>query len=105
MNSLIAALASISPELLYHGYDGTEGLTGFPNIGTWIIFGVVLVPIYVMIAAWFAGAPRDTKTGGMGVVYLVGITAGMWVPMFFLTVLIGIVFFGGAPEPIGSPGP
>ncbi|OVE86280.1 hypothetical protein [Natronolimnobius baerhuensis] len=91
--------------VLYHGYDGTEGLTGFPNIGTWIIFGVVLVPIYVMIIAWFAGVPRDTKLGGMGVVYLIGITAGMWVPMFFLTVLIGIVFFGGAPEPIGSAGP
>ena len=103
--TLAAALSSVPADALYHGYDGTAGLTGFPNIGTYLIFGVILVPVYVMVIAWFAGEPRDTKTGVMGVAYLVGITAAMWVPMFFLTVLIGIIFFGGAPEPLTSPGP
>ncbi|NGM70918.1 hypothetical protein G6M89_18240 [Natronolimnobius sp. AArcel1] len=102
MSALTAALTMLP---LYAGVGGTEGVTGFPNIGTYLIFGVVLVPIYVMIIAWFTGTPRDTKTGVMGIVYLVGITAGMWVPMFFLTMLIGIIFFGGLPEPVGSPGP
>ncbi|ARS88366.1 hypothetical protein [Natrarchaeobaculum aegyptiacum] len=101
MSLSAAALESV----LYAGVGGTEGLTGFPNIGTYLIFGVILVPVYTMIVAWFVGEPRDTKTAVMGVVYLVGITLGMWVPMFFLTVIIGIVFFGGAPEPISSPGP
>lgn len=101
----IADLAVAASTILYHGYEGTEGVTGFPNTGTWLIFGVVLVPIYVMVAAWFLGEPREAKTGLLGVVYLVGITLGMWVPMFFLTVIIGIVFFGTAPEPIGSAGP
>lgn len=102
MSTLATALASLP---LYAGVGGTEGLTGFPNIGTYLVFGVILVPVYVMIIAWFLGEPRDTKTGVMGVAYLVGITLGMWVPMFFLTMIIGIVFFGGVPEPIGSPGP
>ncbi|SDR42456.1 hypothetical protein [Natronobacterium texcoconense] len=104
----MTAIADIVLELsavLYHDYGGTEGLTGFPNTGSWLIFGVILVPIYVMVTAWFVGSPRETSTGLLGVVYLVGLTSGMWVSMFVLTVIIGIVFFGGAPEPIGSVGP
>ncbi|GEM_PF-490127 len=100
-----ATLLSALSWLLYHGYEGTEGVTGFPNIGTYIIFGVVLVPIYVMIAAWFIGEPKDTKTGLMGVTYLVGITAQMWIGMFVLTMIIAVVFYGGLPEPLASGGP
>ncbi len=100
-NTVVTALSWVA----YHGYEGTEGVTGFPNTGTWIIFGVVLVPVYVMVAAWFLGTPRDTKTGLMGVTYLVGITAQMWIGMLILTLLIGLVFYGGLPEPLSSPGP
>jgi len=100
-NTVLPALSWVA----YHGYEGTEGVTGFPNIGTWLIFGVVLVPVYVMVAAWFLGTPRDTKTGLLGVTYLVGITAQMWIGMLILTLLIGIVFYGGLPEPITSAGP
>ncbi|AFZ71526.1 hypothetical protein [Natronobacterium gregoryi] len=104
MSTLASAIATLP---LYAGIGGTEGVTGFPNIGTYVIFGVVLVPVYVMIAAWFIGEPRNTKAGLMGLAYLVGITAAMWVPMLFLTAIIGIVFFGGIPEPLpfSDPGP
>ena len=103
--TLLAGIVAALSSILYHGYGGTEGLTGFPNIGTNLIFAVILVPVYVMIIAWFVGAPRDTKTGLLGVSYLVGLTTSMWVSMFFLTVILGIVFFGGPPEPIGPTGP
>jgi hypothetical protein len=99
------ALANGLSHIMYHGYGGTEGLTGFPNIGTYLIFAVILVPIYVMVAAWFLGEPRETKAGLLGVSYLVGITAQMWIGMFVLTMLIAIVFYGGLPEPLASPGP
>ncbi|SFB98728.1 hypothetical protein SAMN05444422_103369 [Halobiforma haloterrestris] len=101
----LAAARAVTATVLYHGYEGTQGLTGFPNTGTWLIFAVILVPIYVMVIAWFVGTPRNTKTGLLGVTYLVGLTSGMWISMFFLTVIIGIVFYGGAPEPIGATGP
>ncbi|RQG91583.1 hypothetical protein EA462_06420 [Natrarchaeobius halalkaliphilus] len=91
--------------VLYHGFEGTEGLTGFPNVGTWLIFGVVLLPVYVMVIAWFVGTPRESTAGVRGVGYLVGITVTMWVSMLILTILIGISFFGGSPEPFSSPGP
>ncbi|MEY7848230.1 hypothetical protein AB7C87_03400 [Natrarchaeobius sp. A-rgal3] len=95
-----SALATV----LYHGYEVSEGVTGFPNTGSWLIFGVVLVPIYVMVIAWFVGTPRDTKTGLLGVTYLVGLTTTMWVSMLLMTLVIGLLFFGRLPEPIGSPG-
>ncbi|AXR81863.1 hypothetical protein AArcMg_1856 [Natrarchaeobaculum sulfurireducens] len=44
---------AVLESVLYHGYEGTAGVTGFPNTGTWLIFGVVLVPIYAMVVAWF----------------------------------------------------
>ncbi|ELY44181.1 MULTISPECIES: hypothetical protein [Natronorubrum] len=91
--------------VLYHGYEATGDVTGFPNIGTYLIFGVILVPIYIMVISWFAGEPRDTKTGLLGVSYLVGIAAQMWIGMFILTVIIGLVFYGGMPEPLGAAGP
>ncbi|NUC72138.1 hypothetical protein HTZ84_07420 [Haloterrigena sp. SYSU A558-1] len=91
--TLVDALATV----LYHGYEGTQGWTGFANEGTWIIFAVILVPIYVMLVAWFVGTPRDTRTGLLGVSYLVGITTSMWVSMLVLTVILGIVFFGELP--------
>ncbi|ADD07092.1 uncharacterized protein Nmag_3542 [Natrialba magadii ATCC 43099] len=102
---MIPALTTALSFILYHGYEGTEGVTGFPNIGTYLIFGVILVPVYVMVAAWFIGQPRDTKTGLLGVSYLVGITAQMWIGMFILTIIIGVVFYGGLPEPFAGPGP
>ena len=91
--TLVNALATV----LYHGYEGTQGWTGFANEGTWIIFAVILVPIYVMLVAWFVGVPRDTRTGLLGVSYLVGITASMWISMLVLTVILGLVFFGELP--------
>ncbi|ELZ16438.1 hypothetical protein HTZ84_07415 [Haloterrigena sp. SYSU A558-1] len=99
------SLLSLSQQLLYHGYNGTEGWTGFVNEGTWVIFAIILVPVYIMLVAWFTGEPRDTKSGLLGVSYLVGLTSSMWIGMFVLTVIIGLVFYGGAPEPIGAPGP
>ncbi|WP_247728393.1 hypothetical protein [Halovivax limisalsi] len=86
---------------LYHGYMPSSETTGFPGPGSWLIFGVILMPVYVMTISWFVGKPKDSSTGLLGVLYLVGVTANMWIGMLVLTVLIGVVFYGGAPSPIG----
>lgn len=87
---------------LYHGYPSSD-MTGFSGPGTWLIFGVILMPIYVMTISWFVGNPSDEKTGLLGVVYLVGIVAQMWIGMLVLTVLLGILFYGGPPSPFPWP--
>lgn len=61
--------------------------------GTWLIFGIILVPVYTVILAWFLGEPRDTKTAVLGLGYLVGLTTLLWTGMFIKTVVIDVVFF------------
>lgn len=46
-----------------------------------------------MLAAWFLGEPRDTRTGLLGVGYLVGLTTALWVGMFLTTVKLDLLFF------------
>ncbi len=61
--------------------------------GTWLIFGVIFVPVYVVLAAWFLGEPRNTRTAVLGVGYLVGLTVLLWTGMFLKTMLIDLLFF------------
>lgn len=61
--------------------------------GAWLIFGIILVPVYAAIIAWYVGKPGSPKLATMGVGYLIGLTLALWVPFYIVTVLIGIVFF------------
>jgi hypothetical protein len=61
--------------------------------GTWLVFGIILVPVYGMLAAWFLGEPRDRNTGLMGVSYLIALTVGLWVGFGLFTILLGVLFF------------
>ncbi|MFC7212699.1 hypothetical protein ACFQMM_05020 [Saliphagus sp. GCM10025308] len=61
--------------------------------GTWLIFGIILVPVYVVLLAWYLGEPRDRKTATLGVVYLVGLTTLLWTAMFIKTVILDVIFF------------
>ena len=65
----------------------------FVGPGTYVIFGIVLLPIYIMLAAWFFGKPRDLKTGLLGVVYLAGLTTSIWGGLFVVTMVIKFLFF------------
>jgi hypothetical protein len=61
--------------------------------GTVIIFGIVLLPVYLMLAAWFVGDPRKLDSGLLGVTYLVGLTTALWTSLFVATVVIDVLFF------------
>ncbi|AQL41457.1 hypothetical protein BV210_01440 [Halorientalis sp. IM1011] len=65
----------------------------FVGPGTYLIFGIVLVPVYIMIAAWFLGDPSDTKKGLLGVGYVVGMTTSLWGGLFVATMVIDVLFF------------
>jgi len=73
---------------------GTASYTlPFVGPGTYLIFGVVLAPIYVMLVAWFLGYPRDAKKGLLGVAYLAGLTTSLWGGLFVATMVIKALFF------------
>ena len=61
--------------------------------GTWLVFGIILVPVYGMLVAWFLGEPSDRRTGLMGVGYLIALTVGLWVGFGLFTILLGVLFF------------
>lgn len=61
--------------------------------GTWLIFGIIGLPVYAVLLGWFLGKPGDPKRALMGVAYLVGLTTALWAGMFVKTVVIDLVFF------------
>ncbi len=63
------------------------------NTGTILIFGVVLLPVYIMLIGWFAGEPRQLKTPLLGVGILVSVTVGLWGGLAVFAALLGLVFF------------
>lgn len=71
--------------------------------GTILIFGIVLVPVYAMIAGWFGGKPRDASVALLGVGYIATFVASLWGGLFVLSMLIYVLFFTGGP--LGLPFP
>ena len=65
----------------------------FVGPGTYLIFGIVLAPVYLMVAAWFLGEPSDLQKSLLGVGFLAGLTTALWGGLFVATMVIKVVFF------------
>lgn len=85
MTSTLAAVAPLA--------SVPEYTLPFVGPGTYLIFGIVLAPVYLMIAAWFLGEPSDTRRALLGVGYVVGLTTALWGGLFVATMVIKFVFF------------
>ena len=55
------------------------------SIGIYVVFGVLLAPLYLLLAAWLLGKPRDSKAVGVGVafiaIFLAALVAGSLFPI------------------------
>ena len=53
------------------------------HLGLIVIFGIIMLPVYVMIVGWLFGKPRDFRSVAMTFGYLIGfvllIVAGLGV--------------------------
>lgn len=51
------------------------------HIGLYVIFGIIMLPVYVMIAGWLFGKPRDFRsiamTFGYMFVFIVALVVGL----------------------------
>ena len=65
---------------------------GIP-IGLWLLFGIILAPVYGMIFAWFLGKPRNYPVAFRGLCYLLGMIVVLWGGLFALSVVIKFAFF------------
>ncbi|MBI2861790.1 MAG: hypothetical protein HYX89_03115 [Chloroflexi bacterium] len=63
-----------------------------PYVGTWLIFGIVLLPVYMVLLGWFLGKPRNLRLSLMGVGYVVGLTAMLWAGLTLMTVITRLLF-------------
>jgi hypothetical protein len=61
--------------------------------GTILIFGVVLMPVYLMLIGWFVGSPREWRTPLLGVGILASVTVGLWGGLAIFAAIIGLIFF------------
>lgn len=60
-----------------------------PPIGMVVLLLILLMPVYVTLAAWLFSEPRDFRTAGIGLVYLAVIT----VVMIAATAMLGVGFW------------
>lgn len=68
-------------------------MAALSQMGWWLLFGIVLLPVYGMLLGWFLGKPRNLRLALTGVGYLVGITVAMWTGLALFVALLGVVFF------------
>ncbi|MDP3879289.1 MAG: hypothetical protein Q8Q07_03145 [Dehalococcoidales bacterium] len=69
-----------------------EWIGGTP-VGLWLIPGIILMPIYGMLLAWFLGKPRNYAMALRGFVYLLAMAVMLWGGLFVLSMVIKFVFF------------
>jgi hypothetical protein len=62
-------------------------------VGTWLIFAVIMAPVYGTLLGWFLGKPRDLRKAFLGVGLLLGIGLALWIGMLLISLLFGFVFF------------
>ena len=57
------------------------------SLGLYVVFGVVLAPLYLVLAGWLLGQPRDNRTVLIGLAFLLAILLG---PILFSVVPIAL---------------
>jgi len=61
--------------------------------GTVLMFGIVLVPVYAMVAGWFAGEPKDASVAMLGLGYIATFVGALWGGLFVLSIILGLIFW------------
>ncbi len=64
-----------------------------PFVGTWLILGIVLLPVYMLLIGWFLGRPRNLRLSLVGLAYVAGLVVIVWSGLEGLS-LVGRLFLG-----------
>lgn len=55
------------------------------HVGLYVIFGIIMLPVYVMILGWIVGKPRDFRTIALTFGYMFG---------FIILLIVGLAVLG-----------
>lgn len=61
------------------------------HVGLYVIFGIIMLPVYVMIAGWLFGKPRDFRSLAMTFGYLFTFIIGLIVGLAILGAVISLL--------------
>ncbi|MFB6266554.1 MAG: hypothetical protein ABEI31_02745 [Halodesulfurarchaeum sp.] len=61
----------------------TTGTHEVVHIGAYVIYGFILLPVYLMILGWLVGKPRDYRRVALAFVYLFA---------WLMVVVLGLLF-------------
>lgn len=60
-----------------------------PTYGLWLLFGIVLAPLYLMLAGWIFGRPREVRLPLIGLSFMAGLTVLAWGGMAIFAIVLG----------------
>jgi hypothetical protein len=63
------------------------------GLGSLLMFGIVLSPLYLMLLGWFLDRPREVRPALIGVGFLIGFTVAAWAAAALLAFVLRVVFF------------
>jgi hypothetical protein len=63
------------------------------GLGSLLMFGIVLSPLYLMLLGWFLDRPREVRPALIGVGFLVGFTVAAWGAAALFAFALRVVFF------------
>jgi hypothetical protein len=63
------------------------------RLGPILIFGVILSPLYLMLAGWLFGRPRELRLPLIGIGFLVGFLALAWGGMAAFAWVLRLAYF------------
>jgi hypothetical protein len=61
-------------------------------VGPVLIFGIVLSPVYLMLAGWLLGRPRGLRLPLIGIGYLAAFTVLAWVGLAVFGLVVDLLF-------------
>ena len=61
------------------------------TLGLYVLFGVLLLPIYLILIGWFTDGPKDTRTAAIGLGYFAVIAIAILASTVMLAVVLGFI--------------
>ncbi|AUX10370.1 hypothetical protein AArcSl_2755 [Halalkaliarchaeum desulfuricum] len=60
------------------------------TLGLYVLFGVLWLPLYLIVIGWFTDGPQDMRTAAIGLGYFLVIATGIIASTVVLALFLGL---------------